>query len=110
MTGPEHRPRRPGSDRGPRPLSESLDALTRGLTEADLDAVAGVFGRWKEIAGPTIAAHVRPLRLTGEVLVVAVDHPAWATQVRSVSRSLLARVGESTGTEPGRLEVVVRTR
>jgi predicted nucleic acid-binding Zn ribbon protein len=44
------------------------------------------------------------------VLVVAVDHPAWATQVRALGASLLAKVAEVTGELPERLEISVRKR
>jgi len=57
---------------------------------------------------PAPAAHVRPVRVTEEALVVAADHPAWATQVRALGTTLLAQVGEATGRAPARLEVVVR--
>lgn len=71
-------------------------------------SLSAVFTRWEEIAGPAVARHVRPVRLSGGVLVVAADHPAWATQVRSLGAGLLAKVGEVSGELPERLEVTVR--
>jgi predicted nucleic acid-binding Zn ribbon protein len=70
--------------------------------------LSAVFSRWDEVAGPVLARHVRPLRISGGVLVVAADHPAWATEVRAMAASLLARVGEIAGEVPDRLEVTVR--
>ena len=93
---------------GPRPLAEALAAVADTLVPGDGGSLSVVFGRWEEIAGPKVAAHVRPLRLDGRVLVVAADHPAWATQVRALTPLLLARVGEVGGQVPERLEVVVR--
>ena len=58
--------------------------------------------------GPALARHVRPLRLSGGVLVVAVDQPAWATQVRALGAGLLTRVGEVGGVVPDRLQVTVK--
>lgn len=56
-----------------------------------------------------MAGHVQPIRLDGEALVVSVDHPAWATQVRGMGDALLDRVVEETGAvRPARLEVRVR--
>ena len=53
---------------------------------------------WPEIVGAGMAEHVRPVRLDTDSLVVTVDHPAWATQVR--------RMGDSCSTgwprRPGR--------
>lgn len=71
-------------------------------------AWAAVFGRWEEIVGPSLARHVRPLRLQPGVLVVAVDQPPWATQVRALSPTILARVADLAGERVARLEVVVR--
>ncbi|MGH9092679.1 MAG: DciA family protein, partial [Acidimicrobiales bacterium] len=71
-------------------------------------AMGAVFSRWEEIAGPALARHARPVRLAGDVLVVAVDEPAWATQVRSLGTELLRRVGEVAGRRPDRLRVTVR--
>ncbi len=106
------RSRRPGADPGPRPLGEALDAAVArlgpaGVSPAPAASLSAVFSRWEEIAGPAVARHVRPVRLRGGVLVVAADHPAWATQVRTLGTGLLARVGEVSGRTPERLEVTV---
>jgi predicted nucleic acid-binding Zn ribbon protein len=96
-------------DQGPRRLAPSLDALSRTLGGGAAAPVGHLFARWPDLVGATVAAHVRPVRLDAEVLVVAVDHPAWATQVRRMERELLDRVSEETGAaRPGRLEVRVR--
>ncbi len=50
---------------------------------------------------------MRPLRVDGRVLVVAVDHPAWATRARMESGQILARVRAWGETPVERLEVVV---
>lgn len=97
-------------------MSQSLDEAVRRLVPPDpspapapsAGALGAVFSRWDEIAGPRLARHVRPLRLAGGVLVVAVDQPAWATQVRSLSTQLLQRVAEVSGEAPARLQVTVR--
>jgi predicted nucleic acid-binding Zn ribbon protein len=89
-------------------VSESLDEVVRQIAPQSAGEFGAIFGQWEEIVGPAIAAHVRPIRVTDEALVVAADHPAWATQVRALGTSLLAQVGEAAGRAPGRLEVVVR--
>jgi predicted nucleic acid-binding Zn ribbon protein len=89
-------------------VSESLDEVVHQIAPQSAGEFGAIFGRWEEIVGPAIAAHVRPIRVTDEALVVAADHPAWATQVRALGTSLLAQVGEAAGRAPGRLEVVVR--
>ena len=46
---------------------------------------------------------------TATALVVTVDHPAWATQVRRLGDTLLDRAADYAGVErPGRLEVRVK--
>lgn len=130
------RRRAPGPDGGPRPLADSLDDALAGLapprrrpaigaggaTPAGragsapgapgrppaARALGAVFARWEEITGPALARHVRPVKLTGGVLVVAVDHPAWATQVRALGTAILDRVGEVAGEAPEQLRVTVR--
>jgi predicted nucleic acid-binding Zn ribbon protein len=72
--------------------------------------VAAIFTKWDEIAGPELAEHVRPVRLTRGVLVVTVEHPAWATAARAAGPGLLRATGEATGEQPTRLDVVVRRR
>lgn len=99
--------RRP-DNAGPRPIAESLDTVVRSITPHDAGTFGAIFGRWEEIVGPSVAAHVRPLRATAEALVVAADHPAWATQVRSLGPTLLAQIAAAAGRAPARLEVVVR--
>jgi predicted nucleic acid-binding Zn ribbon protein len=84
--------------------------VTARLKRPDLDQLGTVIRRWEEIAGPTLSSHAQPVRLGDGVMVVAVDQPAWATQVRALSGALVTRIGEVTGHFPDRLEVVVRRR
>jgi predicted nucleic acid-binding Zn ribbon protein len=95
-------------DDGPRRLSESLDAIVQGISPQTAGEFGVIFGKWEEIVGARLAAHVQPVRATSEALVVAADHPAWATQVRALGTSVLARVAAAAGRAPERLEVVVR--
>lgn len=103
---------RRGEDRGdpgPRALDTSLDEVSRRLGMRDARGLGRLFSHWEELVGPAIALHVTPVRLDAESLVVAVDHPAWATQVRQLGEELLDRVSEETGCpRPGRVEIRVR--
>ena len=51
-----------------------------------------MFSRWEQLVGPEIAAHARPRRCAQGTLVVLVDQPAWATQLRFMAADLLARI------------------
>jgi predicted nucleic acid-binding Zn ribbon protein len=96
-------------DTGPRSLDASLDRVSAQLGLGDSAGIGRLFSRWEEIVGPAVAAHVRPVRIDASSLVVVVDHPAWATQVRHLGEDLLDRVSEATeGPRPARLEVRVR--
>jgi predicted nucleic acid-binding Zn ribbon protein len=81
-----------------------LSRLGASATPATLEAV---FTRWDEVVGPELAAHLRPVRVDGGALVVAVDHPAWATRARMESGQILARVRALGDTAIERLDVVV---
>ena len=103
------RPRR-GADPGPRPVAESLDAVSASLGAGPASVMARTFTCWPEVVGTAMAEHVQPVRLSEGVLVVAADHPAWAAQARALGTDLLARMGRITGEAPRRLEVTVRRR
>jgi predicted nucleic acid-binding Zn ribbon protein len=96
-------------DPGPRPIDASLDAVSRRMGLQDSRGLGRLFARWDRIVGEAMAGHVQPVRLDGEVLVVTVDHPAWATQVRLLGDGLLDRVAHEAGvSRPGKLEVRIR--
>jgi predicted nucleic acid-binding Zn ribbon protein len=67
-----------------------------------------LFTRWEEVAGPELSSHLRPLRLQNSTLVVAADHPAWATRARMDSARMLARAHELGDSTVDRIEVVVQ--
>jgi predicted nucleic acid-binding Zn ribbon protein len=81
----------------PHPLSQGLDAVLRALRPGGVAAAAGVFAGWEDIVGPTVAAHARPVTLDGDRLVVEVDDPGWATQLRYLEAGVLERLREAAG-------------
>ncbi len=100
-----------GEDVDPRAVGESLDRIARSLGVPAARALTGVFDGWEELVGPSVAARTRPLRIDGGALVIGVDDPAWATQLRWLEADLVARlapvVGEGAVT---RIEVRVQPR
>ena len=60
-------------------------------------AVGGVEGRWPQIVGVDIAAHCVPEEFEAGRLTVRTDSTAWATQVRMLAPSLLARLNDDLG-------------
>jgi predicted nucleic acid-binding Zn ribbon protein len=86
-----------------------LDEVSRQLGIVDSRGLGRLFTHWRDIVGPAMSEHVQPVRVDGDSLVVSVDHPAWATQVRHLGSELLDRVAEEAGlTRPGRVEVRIR--
>jgi predicted nucleic acid-binding Zn ribbon protein len=96
--------------RDPITISSSLDGVVRSLRGPSRAAVGGVFGRWAEAVGPQVADHVTPLKLDEGVLVVEVDDPAWATQVRFLTAMIIERLVEVAGVTVERIEVRVDRR
>jgi predicted nucleic acid-binding Zn ribbon protein len=93
----------------PRPLGASLDAVSKRWGIGDSRALGRVFAHWEEIVGTAMSEHVQPVRVDRDALVVSVDHPAWATQVRHLGSELLDRVAAESGLpRPGRVEVRIR--
>jgi predicted nucleic acid-binding Zn ribbon protein len=100
--------RRWRKDNGPRPVGDSMPRVLGRLGSAPTPAVMeAVFTRWEELVGTELGAHLRPQRVDGRVLVVAVEHPAWATRARMESGQILARLQDLGETSIDRLEVVV---
>jgi predicted nucleic acid-binding Zn ribbon protein len=98
-----------GGDQEPAKLGVSLDRLVRNMGAPSVGTVGGVFANWAEIVGEQVAAHSRPLSMRDGALVVAVDDPAWAPQLRFLEAEVLARVHQVTGNdELDRVEVKVR--
>jgi predicted nucleic acid-binding Zn ribbon protein len=93
----------------PRALGESLDRLVRSLRGTTARSLSGVFDGWAEAVGPAIAAHTKPVSVADGCLVVEVDHPTWATQLRFLEADVLGRLRDVAGVDDvRRIELRVR--
>ncbi|MGW2701368.1 DUF721 domain-containing protein [Streptomyces sp. NPDC001340] len=77
-------------------------AINRLLNERGWEtpaAVGGVMGRWPQIVGEDLAKHCVPQRYDEDerVLSVQCDSTAWATQLRLLAPTLVARLNEDLG-------------
>lgn len=94
--------------RAPKQLTDVLGKVLRRMKVSDNDNAMGLFSQWREIVGDAIAEHVTPKRLEKRVLVVEVDDPAWATQMKFLEAQLLTTLRTHVGDEVDSLEVRVR--
>ena len=88
---------RSGTGRDPKLLGDQLDQFVTERGWAVDVAVGAVIGRWSQIVGPEIAQHCAPVDFVEGVLTVRADSTAWATQLRLLSSSLLARLAQDVG-------------
>ena len=98
------------TSREPIPISSSLDGVMRSLRGPTREAAGGLFGRWDEAVGEQVAQHVKPVKLDDGVLVVEVDDPAWATQVKFLSTMITERLAEIADVRVDRIDVRVERR
>jgi len=94
----------------PQQVGTTLEHLVRHLGWGPRTTAVGVIADWERIVGPAIAAHARAVASDKSTLVVAVDDPAWATQLRWLEAGLLDRLAEETGVRFERLVIRVRAR
>jgi predicted nucleic acid-binding Zn ribbon protein len=84
-------------DRDPQPLGRltARVSLDRGWSPRLTDAT--VLGRWPHLVGADVADHCTPLSLRDGELVLQAESTAWATQLRTLQRQLLARLAAAVG-------------
>jgi predicted nucleic acid-binding Zn ribbon protein len=105
------RRRKVGPDSGPRRVGASMaKVLGRMGGSAAGSTMELVFSRWPEVVGTELAEHLTPMRIQGTVLVVGVEHPAWATRARMEAERIVARVRELGDSTITRVEVVVQRK
>jgi predicted nucleic acid-binding Zn ribbon protein len=89
------RRRTPAGD--PVKFGEAIQRLVDERGWQDTTTAAGVLANWAAVVGPEIADHCQPVSLLDGELVVVAESTAWATQLRLLSKTLLARVREHAG-------------
>ncbi len=100
---PPRRPRLPGIASPGRDWREPVafsSAITRLLSSRGWRAQAAdasVISRWDAIVGPDIADHCAPVSLREGHLELVAESTAWATQLRMLSRQILAILHKELG-------------
>ena len=78
-------------------LTEQLDLLLRRLGSESTSVVAGIFDDWQQLVGEAVAKHVTPIKLEAGRLLVEVDEPAWATQMRFLESEIIGKLSHHAG-------------
>ena len=89
------------------PLLDGLRAVAALMvltTHVGFQTGATLHGSW---VGAAVARHVQPVKLDGNRLIVEVDDPAWATQLRFLEDTLRSRLREVAGAEVDTIDVRV---
>ena len=94
----------------PLSLQSQLTRLLTSLGSDDAASVKGVFGAWSNLVGEAVAAHVQPVKLVDSRLIVEVDDPHWATEMKFLEASLCEKISQLTTTPVTSLEVRVKRR
>ena len=89
-------------------LAGALDALLDRLGAESSTAITGVFGEWPKIVGEQVAQHVTPIKLERGRLIVEIDDPSWATQMRFLEPQLIEKLNAATTSTITAIEVRVK--
>jgi predicted nucleic acid-binding Zn ribbon protein len=100
-------PRASGDARDPMRFGAAIQRLVDERGWQDTTTAAGVLANWDQVVGAEIADHCQPVSLLDGELVVVAESTAWATQLRLLTKTLLARIKEHAG-EGVATKIVVR--
>ena len=73
-------------------LGHSLSRVVSGIGPSS--AIMEIHVVWNEVVGDHVAAHSKPRRVADGVLVVQVDHPGWATELRFLEAMIVEGLTE----------------
>jgi len=91
--------RRSSSSRDPQEVGSVLEGFLAEQGWEATSAIAQITASWAEIVGPEVAEHVEVESVGDGELSLRADSTAWATQMRLLADSVLARVQGVVGTE-----------
>ena len=86
-----------GGGRDPQGLGNVVSRLVSDRGWSSPLAVGSVMAQWDTLVGPDIAAHCQPESFEATTLHVRCDSTSWATQLRLLASSLLAKFDEDLG-------------
>jgi predicted nucleic acid-binding Zn ribbon protein len=89
-------------------LGEQLDLLLGRLGSESAAAINSVFTNWSALVGANVAAHVTPIKIEQQRLLVEVDEASWATQMRFLELQLIASLSSATASSIIGIDVRVK--
>lgn len=81
----------------PRELRTALGRVVGGLSGGGGGDIVPILSCWDEVVGEVVAAHARPRVLRDSTLLVEVDEPGWATQLRYLRGDISAGLNDRLG-------------
>ena len=76
----------------PTPISEVLKEKTSDAHTAERMKRYAIWDRWRSLVGDEVAAHARPARWQGNVLIVRVEHPTWIQELGFLKPQMMERL------------------
>ena len=91
-------------------LQASVEAVLNLQGLGSASALAKISGEWTQIVGERMGRHAVPVKIEqDDTLVVAVDHPVWATELRLMNSRVISAISNTFSASPiNRLKVYVR--
>jgi len=87
----------PGAWKDPSHVSDGLERVMKSMGAPSASGLRALFDDWDEIVGASLAAHCRPVSIDAQTLVLAVEDPAWASELQWLSAPLLEAIDEAVG-------------
>lgn len=83
-------------------LNKALPAVLARIGLKSKVQVYRAVAEWQTIAGDAVARHASAIKVEEKTLVVAVDSPAWMTQLLFLKEQILQKIAAQIG--PGLIE------
>lgn len=76
-----------------------LEQLLKDFGTPDISVVTSIVDQWEEVVGSDLAAKISAVAISGSELIVRVDDPAWASQIKWLEKQLLDKITKLVGDE-----------
>jgi len=89
-------------------LAASVDSMLRNQGLGSAALLARIISIWPLVVGERMSVHATPAKIDGQELIVSVDHPVWATEIRMQNSRIVSQLAnELKSTLINRLKVHV---